>query len=175
MPTLLAELLQRRSVRQYTDEPIPEEALQQVLLAGLASESSRGRRPWEFLVIREKATLMAMANCRVGAAKMLTEANCAIVVIADTEKSDVIIEDCAIAMAHMHLTASSLGLGSCWIQGRLRTAMDGTTTEDYLRNLLHFPKTYQLEAILSLGMPLQKPSAHTIEELDRSKIHYEGY
>ena len=95
-------LLQRRSSREYTGEPIPEDQLRQVLQAGLLSPSGRGRKPWEFLVVQKKEVLSELAHCRQGAAKMLEYAGCAILVFADPEKTDVWIEDCVITMNNMH-------------------------------------------------------------------------
>lgn len=171
---LLEMLKNRRSVRTYTQEEVPDEKLTRILQAGLLSPSGRAIRPWEFIVVRKNETLQAMAGCREGAAAMLREASCAVVVIADPEKTDVWVEDCSIAMANMHLMADSLGVGSCWIQGRLRSAGD-ITTEEYLRNLLHFPENYKLEAILSLGMPKAHPEPRGIDDLPAVKIHKETY
>ena len=106
---------------------------------------------------------------------MLEGADTAIVVIADPEKTDVWTEDCSIAMSNMHLMADSLGVGSCWIQGRLREAPDGRTTEEYLRELLQFPDGYKLEAILSLGIANKHPEPHSMEDLLMDKIHREKY
>ena len=63
----LLEIMQRRrSVRTYTGEPIPAEKIEQVLQAGLFSASGRSRRPWEFIVVRDRATLDKMALFRSG-------------------------------------------------------------------------------------------------------------
>lgn len=172
---LIEIMKNRRSVRKYTQEPITEEKLEKILQEGLLSASGRARRPWEFIVVRNKKTLKSMSESRVGAAKMLEGADTAIVVIADPDKTDVWTEDCSIAMANMHLMADSLGVGSCWIQGRLREAPDGRTTEEYLRELLQFPKEYKLEAILSLGIPSQHLDPYSIEELPMEKVHREKY
>lgn len=171
---LLEIMKNRRSVRTYTGEPIPQEKLEQVIQAGLLAPSGRAIRPWELIVVRNKETLQKMVGCREGAANMLKGADCAIVVLADPQKTDVWTEDCSIVMAHMHLMAGSLGLGSCWIQGRLRTTGE-TTTEDYLRELLGYPGNYKLEAILSLGMPENHPAARTLEELPVEKVHLESF
>ena len=168
-------LKKRRSIRQYIEEAITEEQLQMVINAGLLSPSSRAIRPWELIVVQNKDTLKKMSECRVGSAKMLANASAAIVVVADEEKSDVWTEDCSIVMSNMHLMADSLGLGSCWIQGRLREAPDGQTTEDYLRNILGYPKEIRLEAILSLGIPAVHPAGCSLEEISTSKVHYEKY
>ena len=81
-------LLTRRSIRKYTGEPIPQEALEAVLHAGLASPASRARRPWELVVVQDPATLEKLSHCRVGSAKMLAGASAAIVVFADQTKTD---------------------------------------------------------------------------------------
>jgi nitroreductase len=171
MTDLLEMLYQRRSIRKYTGASIPDELLEQVIKTGLASETSRNRRSWEFIVVRDKAMLAKMAHFRQHSALMLEGADAAVVVLGDEEKSDVWTEDCSIAMAHMHLMADQLGLGSCWIQGRDREAIDGGSTEDYLRRILQFPWECRLEAILSLGMPDEELPARTPESLPFNKVH----
>lgn len=172
---LLETMQKRRSVRSYTGETVTEENLTKILQAGLLSASGRGIRPWEFIVVRNKETLKAMAGCRVSGSKMLDGADCAVVVLGDGTKTDVWVEDCSITMANMHLMADSLGVGSCWIQGRLREAPGNRTTEEYLRELLHYPAQYRLEAILSLGMPQAHPAAYELEQLAMDKVHREEF
>lgn len=171
---LLDILKHRRSVRTYTDAPIPQETLDTILKAGLLSPSGRNQRPWEFILIQNKDTLNAMSRCRDAGSSMLSGAAAAIVVIGDPAKADTWTEDCSIAMAYMHLMADHLGVGSCWIQGRMRTIGE-ESTEDYLRSLLHFPDSYRLEAILSLGYPNPHPEARTEEELPKEKVHIEQF
>lgn len=172
MNELLSLLLTRRSVRRYTGEPIPPEALQTVLTAGLLSPSSRSRRPWELVVVQDRATLEALSHCRQGSAQMLAGAGAAILVFARPAESDVWTEDCAILMSNLHLAAHSQGLGSCWIQGRLRQAEDGRTTEAFCRERLALPEDWALEAILSLGIPAESPPPHTLDEADWGKVHH---
>ncbi|MDO5785641.1 MAG: nitroreductase family protein [Eubacteriales bacterium] len=165
----------RRSIRKYTDEAIPEEKLQKIVQAGLLSFAGKGLNPWEMIVVRDKDMLKKMSGCRVGCGTMLDGADAAIVVLGDSDKSDTIVEDCSIVMAYMHLMADTEGVGSCWLQGRLRFAEDGSSTEDYLRNLLHYPEHMKLEAVLVLGMPAQHPQPHTLEDLQYDKVHKEVY
>lgn len=173
--TFLDVLKKRRSIRKYTSEIISDDQLKQILTAGLLSASSRNIHPWELILVQDRETLKKMSECRVGSAKMLDGASAAVVVVADPEKSDVWIEDCSIVMSNMHLMADSLGLGSCWIQGRLREAPNGQPTEEYLRDILGYPKKYSLEAILSLGVPAIHPKEHELSALPEKKIHYEKY
>lgn len=172
----LLELMRtRRSIRVYSGEAIPEEKLTMVLQAGLLSPSGKNTRPWEFIVVRDKERLEALSGCRIGASKMLAGADCAIVVLGDETKTDTIIEDCSIAMAQMHLMAHALGLGSCWIQVRLRPAPDGGTTEEYLRKCLGFPANLRPEAILSLGVPARMGEEKELPGPNDEKLHFEQY
>ena len=175
MSELLEHLLARRSVRAYTGEPIPEDKLKTVLAAGLVSESGHNIKPWEFIVIRDRERLDALVNCKVRSGRLLEKAGAAIVVVADQKKSDIWIDDCAIAMANMHLTADSLGLGSCYMNARYRNAVDGGDTESFVKNYLRLPGNYRVTALLVLGIPAARPAAHTLDELDWSKVHYEQF
>ena len=173
---MLETFLNRRSVRSYTGEAVPMEKLNQIIMAGLSSASSRAARPWDLIVVRDKDKLIEMSGCRLkGSSRMLAGADVAIVVVGDEERSDVWIEDCSVVMANMHLMASALGVGSCWIQGRDREAIDGETTEDFLRRILQFPAECRLEAILSLGMPDEELPGRAPESLPVNKDHINKY
>ncbi len=171
---VLEAIRRRRSIRHYTDEPIAEETLQQILEAGLIAPSSRAIRPCEFILVTDRDTLKAMAGFRDTSAQMLSEATAAIVVLADRTKSDVWAEDASIAMAYMHLAADALGLASCWVQGRLRTA-GPESSEAYLRRLLHYPESYALEAVLALGHATYRPKPREVTPELRAKIHRERF
>lgn len=172
---LLEIMEHRRSVRKYTGEPIEEDKLQQILAAALLAPSGRAIRPWEFVVVRDKETLVKLSSAREHGAEMLAGADCAVVVFGDEKKTDVWTEDCCNAMAHMYLMASALGVGCCWIQGRLRKTADGVLTEDYIRGVLDVPEHYRLEAIMSLGMPAETPAPHSVDQLPWNKIHNERF
>lgn len=173
---ILDMILHRRSVRQYTDERIPEDKLNAILYAGLAAASSKNRRPWEFIVVRDKAMLAKLCNCRPGAGSLLGKCDTAIVVSADSDLVDVWVEDCASAMTQMHLMADALGVGSCWLQVRLRKAPDGVRdTQDVVRELLGIPEKYSVMAILTLGIPERRPAARTVADLPLDKIHHERF
>ena len=102
-------------------------------------------------------------------------ADTAIVVLGNPEVVDTWIEDCSIVMANMHLEASTSGVGSCWIQGRMRTAADGRSTQDYVAELLGVPEPWQLEAILSLGMPAEQPEHREFDKALMEKVHSERF
>ena len=165
----------RRSVRKYAQGPLEDEVLDKILKAGLLAPSGHARRPWEFILVRDKQMLERLSGCRSSGANMLKQAAAAIVVIADEQKQDVWIEDCSVALGYMHLAASALNLGSCWVQVRLRAAADGRSSEEFLREALGFPLNFKAEAILALGVPQHSPSPHDLQKLNLSKIHKEKF
>lgn len=172
---VLDAMARRRSLRRYSGEPVPQALLDRILEAGLRSASGRSRRPWELIVVRDRAMLDELAECREQGAGMLTGADAAIVVVADPTLADTWVEDCSIVMANMQLEAAASGVGSCWIQGRLRQAADGRSTHEFVANLLKVPAPYQLEAILSLGMPGAEAPRRPFDEALLGKVHWETF
>ena len=176
MQEFLSLLLHRRSVRRYTGERVSREQLEQIVRAGLLSPTGRNKRDWEFVIVEDRDMLKRLAKARCGgAAKMLVGAAAAIVVFGDPSATDVWCEDCSIAMSNMHLMTDSLGLGSCWIQGRLRTAEDGRSTDEFVREALGVSEGLSLEAMLSIGVPAKQSAARTLEDAVMSKVHWERF
>ena len=175
MSDMYQEFVNRRSVRVYTDEPIADEDLKKILSAGLMAPSGKSKFPWHFIVVKDRAMLEKLSLCRVGVARMLAKAACAIVVVGDPAVTDTLVEDCTIAAAYMHLEASTLGLGSCYIQGRGRTAENGETTQHYVRGLLGFPADYKMQAVLSLGHIGKPMTPHKEEKPFWDKVHQEKF
>ena len=171
----LRELLEsRRSVRTYSDREVPEDVLRQVLEAGTLAPSSKNIRPVRFVVVRDKEVLRRLARAKKVGAGHLRGAACAIVCIADTTKADAWVEDCSIAMGYMMLAAQDLGLGSCWVQIRLRSSLTGRSAEENVRQLLGIPEGYAVEAILALGYPDRELPGHTADELDDGTLVHWG-
>ena len=168
-------MTKRRSVRKYSSEPVTEDQIKTILTAALLGPSGHSKYPCEFIVVKERETLEKLSHCRVGVAKMLNNASCAIVVIADKDKSDTIVEDSSIAMMNMHLMAAALNLGSCWIQLHLRDAEDGKSGEDFVRELLNIPDNYLCQAVLSIGNLEKPPKPHDLTKLNFDKIHNEHF
>jgi nitroreductase len=99
----------------------------------------------------------------------------AIVVCADSHTSDVWIEDASIAAIILHLTAQSLGLGSCWIQIRNRMKDENRSSQDYLSKLLRLPDNLKVLAIMAIGYPDEEKSPHGKEELQFDRIYSNTY
>ena len=173
---LLEIMRTRRSVRKYSAQEISDDDIKKILSAALLAPSGHAKYPCEFIVVKDRETLKKMSTCRVNVAKMLDGAACAVVVIADKEKSDTIVEDCSVAMMNMELEATSLGIGNCWIQIRGRNDSDnGLTSEEYLRGILNFPENFTCQSVLALGYAEKMPRQRELDKLKFEKIHYENF
>lgn len=173
---MLNLLLNRRSIRKFTAEPVAETDLQKILQAGLLSPSGRSKTPWEFVVVQDKNTLEALGKCRHPQQGFLPDAPMAIAVLGDTTATDVWIEDCSIAMTMLQLEAQTLGLGSCWVQIRNRMAQGETqTSNDYVKELLSVPAQYDVLAILAIGHPDETKAPYELDALHYEKVHHEKF
>lgn len=161
-------LLERHSIRRYTDQNIDPEDVKTILEAALLSPSSKSARPWQFVVVEDHDMLQKLAECKMHGTMPVKNARLAVVVTASPERSDVFIEDCTVAAIMMHLQAAALGIGSCWIQVRGRYTADGETSEDYVREVLDIPHDMAVECIMTFGY-----SAETRRPVDPSKLLWE--
>lgn len=169
----MIELLRkRRSIRKFTDEKVSQEHLDTIIEAALRAPSSRGINPWEFIIVDDTGLLQQLSVAKQHGAEFLKNAPLAVVVCADTTKSDVCIEDCTIAAIIIQLTALSLGLGSCWAQMRCRFRGDRESAENYIRELLGIPAHFLVEAVIGIGHPDEKKPPVKADTLQREKISY---
>ena len=168
---LFDAMLKRRSVRKFSDEDITKEQLEKILEAGLLAPTSMNRKPCNFMVIENKEKLEKLSKAKDHGAELISGAKKAIAVIADTLVADTWIEDSSIALTYMHLMATDLGLGSCWVQIHLRSR-EGTDSESIVRDILKIDDHYRVVGILALGVPESTPEPHTLDDIDKSKIHF---
>lgn len=170
----MVELLKtRRSIRAYKDIEIEDDKIKLILKAGLLAPSSRGKRPWEFIVVSDKSILEKLSKCRTkGGGPFLKNASKAIVVLANTNETDVWVEDCSIAAILMQMEAHELGIGSCWVQVRNRMHDDNKTAENYIKELLKIEDNYSVECILSLGYSEEKKKSYDESNIDWSKVTF---
>lgn len=172
---LLPLLEKRRSIRKFENRPVEPEKVDALVEAMLRAPSSRGKQPWEFVVVTDPGLLGKMAAAKEHGSSFLEGAPLAVVVCADPEKCDVWVEDCSISAIILQLAATSLGLGSCWSQIRKRMHGDGRSAEEYLIELLGLPSHYRVETVVGIGYPAVEPAGHAKSKLPYSKVHYGRY
>lgn len=167
----MIELLRkRRSIRKFTPDKVPSEAVELLKEAALRAPSSRSINPWEFILVDDPKILRQLSKAKQHGSEFLQKAPLAIVVCADSTKSDVWVEDCSIAAIIIQLTALSLGLGSCWAQIRNRQHDKEKSAETYLQELLGLPDQIKVECILGIGFPAENPRPLAVNKLQHGKI-----
>jgi nitroreductase len=172
---MLDLLRRRRSIRQFQDVPLEPEQMELLKEALLRSPSSRGLEPWEFIFVDDRAILKKLSRAKEHGAEFVAGARLAIVICADPDVCDVWIEDCSIASFVGHLAAHSLGLGSCWVQIRLRQTAEGKDSEECVRQILGLPEKMRVLSMVAVGKPAQKPRPVPAEKLTFDKIHLNGW
>lgn len=175
MNSFIELLRNRRSTRRFTPQAVEPEKIEALKKAILMSPSGKRRNEWEFIMVQDKNTLGKLAECKEHGAELVADAPLAFVILADTTNTDIWIEDCSIASIILQLAAESLGLGSCWVQCRLRGLQDGTTSEEYLRELLQIPDHFAVLNLVAIGYKNETRKPFDDEKLQWNKIHEERF
>jgi len=153
----------RKSVRNYTDQPIKTEDLIALVKAGMAAPSGMDRRPWEFYILQDKEQMSILAQ-QLPYAKMLEKAQAAIIVFGNPDISSYWYLDCSAATQNILIAAESLGLGAVWTaaypyEERMAAIIDTLNT----------PEPYRPLALIPIGYPVgtEKPK----DKWDEAKVH----
>jgi nitroreductase len=167
-------LRNRRSIRHFLEQPVEQEKIDLLVEAMLRSPSSRGLNPWQFVVVKDPKVIGDLALAKTHGSSFMKNAPLAIVVLADPGRCDVWVEDCSIAALIIHLAAADLGLGSCWIQLRLREHKGGVAAEEYVKKLLGQQDKLAVEAMIAIGYPKEPMAGHPLSSLPYEKVSYVG-
>lgn len=167
---MLDVLYNRRSTRKFSNRPVGEETILQLLRAALHSPSSKNSQPWEFTVVEDPALLSKLSTAKPHGACLLKHAPVAIVVAGDKTKSDVWIEDCSIASIIIQLAAEALGLGSCWVQIHRRYHDDDQTANEFISELLNIPEHLEVLSVVGIGYKAADRPPLSEKELDWKKV-----
>ncbi len=165
----------RRSMRKFTEEELTQDEAVCLLRAALMSPSSKGRRPWEFVVVDDKESLRALAHCKERGAELIEGAPLAVAVLADPALSDAWVEDASVAAAMMLLQAEDLGLGACWVQVRGRTTADGKPAEEMVRAALRVPGHLRVLSIVAVGHKGMERKPFDESRLQWEKVHINAF
>jgi nitroreductase len=159
-------ILNRRSIRAYTAEPVSDDLVAKLLAAAMAAPSANNQQPWHFVVIRDRGTLDAVPDIHPHS-RMVRQAPLAILVCGDpaAEKNPGYwVQDCAAATENLLIAATALGLGSVWLGVYPRE--DRVTG---LRRLLGVPEPIVPFALVPIGRAGEvKPPADRYQE---SRVH----
>jgi len=194
MLTVQEAIRQRRSIRSFTDKPVPDDIIRELLEAARLAPSASNRQPWRFIVVtdpKERAKLrricwdqafieqapVVFVCCAdltayaqpsrlkrsqefidYGVTETLSgrfadpKFRAALLKMSDPDLGIFVaaaVANVYIAIEHMVLTATALGLGSCWV-GALGD-------EGEINAMFGLPKTTVVVAVLPVGYPAVTP------------------
>lgn len=162
-------ILERASVRQFSEEPVSEDQIRVLLRAGMAAPSAGNQQPWEFYVVFDEATRQSLAECSpyVRPAEF---APC--VIVACTRESALrfppcVPQDMGACLENILLEAVEQDLGGVWL---------GIAPEedrmDKVAKVLQLPEDVRAFALVAVGHPLKEPNPRGAERYDEERIHW---
>ena len=144
----------RQSVRAFdTQQDVDPDIVRRIVQAAIRAPSGGNRQPWHFVIVRREQVRERLAKA-AGGQSFLAQAPVVIVVCTDPERSAegygdrgrslYCIQDTAAAAEHILLTATALGLGSCWV---------GAFDDSAVAGILQLSATLHPVAMIPLGVP----------------------
>ena len=168
-------LLQRRSIRKFSEEQLTPDETRQILEAALLSPTSKNRHSWEFIAVEDKEMLARLSQCKPHSSTFIADAVLAVVVVGNPLESDAWLEDASIAAFSMQLQAEELGIGSCWVQVRDRFYADMISSGEYINDLLQIPMPLEVLCVIAFGRKEKERAPAALNDLHWEKVHIEKY
>jgi len=178
--SVMDNILTRKSVRHYTDQPLSEAQIETLLRAGMAAPSAMNVQPWSFIVVTDTAVRAKLVSSRVN--RMYAEAPCLIVVCGDEvmlrkphdAPADAPLEarpndnwsiDCSAVTENILLAAHALGLGAVWTACWPYPERYGVVKE-----VLGIPENVMPLSVIPVGYPAEDPAPK--DKWKPEKIHH---
>jgi len=161
---VLSNIMARRSIRKYLDKPVEHEKLEIIVKCGINAPSGMNRQPWIVRVVEDQK-LIADVNEAAGRS-LFYDAPALICVCTSANGGGEL--DAGLLGENIMLSAQSMGLGTCCLQGPVRFLLSNEKCKFFL-NRLDIPADYKLNYILAIGYPDEQPEA---KPRDASKVKY---
>ncbi|MBI9051017.1 MAG: nitroreductase family protein [Anaerolineaceae bacterium] len=168
----LSYVFNRRSIRKFKQQPVPNNMIEVLLKAAMAAPSAMNNQPWEFVVIDDPKILGKVRQQMIFGRQ---ETPLAIAVCGNKRKArnkfsatDFWIQDCSAATQNILLCASSLGLGSVWLGVHPVKIFSAG-----ISRILKLPRHIKPLCIIYLGYPDQEKAAHT--KYTEKNVHWQSF
>ena len=163
----------RRSIRAYKPRDVPDAVVEKLIEAASSAPSAGNIQPWRFVIARNPEVKKELAQAADQA--FIEEAPVVIVVCANEKRAETgygvrgktlyCIQDTAAATQNIHLTAYSLGLGTCWI---------GAFNEDQAKKAVNAPEEMRPVAMIPVGYADEAPAQRNRRPLSQI-MHSESF
>ncbi|MBO7067083.1 MAG: TonB family protein [Bacteroidaceae bacterium] len=170
-------IMARRSVRKYLDKPVEHKKLEAIVRCGINAPSAMNRQPWIIRVVEDQKLIADVTEVykRENAEQVARDKdfknmfrNAPNLICVCTPANGGGELDAGLLGENMMLTAQSLGLGTCCLQGPVRFLLTNEKAKFFL-DRLDIPADYRLLYIIAVGYPNEKPDARP---RDASKVKY---
>jgi nitroreductase len=163
-------ILDRRSIRRFTNRKIDPRVIRSILTAAMYAPSAVNMQPWHFVVIDDPLLMEKIMQIHPYA-RMMQTASHAVVVCGDEQlqhDDGYWVVDCGAATQNLLLAAQTLGVGSCWVGLHPREERKASFSR-----LLSLPSHVKPFALVALGDPDEhKPRP---ERFHPEKVRYNGW
>jgi len=163
-------IMNRRSIRRYTGKDVSEDLVTELIRAAMNAPSAMNRRPWHFIVIRDREKLDSVPNFHRHA-KMIEEATMAVLVCGDLRLQDnmgYMCADLGAATENLLVKATDMGLGTVWLGIYPREERMAP-----LSKMLHLPENIVPFSLVPVGYPAEKKKFE--DRYDKGRVHRDGW
>ncbi len=163
----------RRSVRSYKPDPVPEASLNRILRAIQIAPSWKNRQAWQVILVRDRAKIEEIGALLCGNPRgvdfhtlpMLALLAMDPTAVDEFDGKAYYLVDAGIAGEHLVLAAQAEGLGTCWV---------GWFEDAKIKAILGVPDPFRLVMITPLGYPTDETKARPRKALSEF-VHEEGW
>jgi nitroreductase len=135
----------KRSVRRFTSDPLPDEAIRSILNAGRRAQSSKNTQPWQFVAVTDRGILTQLSQTGDFAGHLAGAALGVVIVTPnDPDRREWLMFDVGQSAAYMQLAAWELGIGS---------VIATIYHPEQAQTILGVPDGYRCDVALSFGYP----------------------
>ena len=171
----LSELLiKRRSIRNFKDNSLRLELINNIISDSILAPSAGNEQPWQFIIVNNRKMINQISDeCRQSILKRIASnpndyakkyeqmlsneafnifyhAPAVVFILGDAGLKNLYV-DCALAASYVMMSATSIGLGTCWVNF-------GTEIHNAdLRSELGIPDHHKIVAPIAIGYPSKIP------------------
>ena len=177
---VMQNILNRKSVRSYNGEAIPDSVMENLLRAAQAAPSAVDRRPWQMVVMTDKSQYETVFEGNFNMQKFM-ESGAVIILCADTtftaptrdnpdgpavtQVNQMWRDDLGAVTENLLLAVEAYGLGACWT-----ACYPYPDRMDPIKKALQLPATVVPYAVVPIGY--HDGTTQPKDKWDESRIHY---
>ncbi|MDD2218663.1 MAG: nitroreductase family protein [Desulfoplanes sp.] len=167
---LFEAIMNRRSIRKFTEEPVPDKQVTRILESAMMAPSAGNAQPWQFIVVRDKEIQSKVKEINTYAS-FAPKAPVGILVCGDLSLEKYAgywVQDCSAATQNILLAVQGLGLGGVWTG--IYPIEDRVTG---FKTLFNLPDQVIPLGYVVIGHPAQQPTAASRYNAER--VHMETW